>query len=356
MIVLGRAMKKLVWIATAVGLHAGIAGAQDAPPPADDPPPNAQPEPEPEPEPAPEPQKPEPWKQGVTTDQEAKARQLLADGNVLFANDRHSEALKKYEAALAEYDHPKIRFITCRTLINLGRPLEALENIEAALKWGRPGLEEYYDDAQTYKLSLENQVATLQVSCTQDGVSITVDGQPFLSCPGQKSIRVKPGPHQVVGKKPGFLPVTEDLVAAGGQASPVAIKLQTFDEVAITVRRWDRWKPWAVVGGGAVVGGVGVLLELQARSSRDEYAELLADNCSEEPCEADFGRSIFNRARLEHGIALSAMIVGGAAVVTGVAGVIFNRPRQELPEQSDRPQVVPTITGNSAGLSISGRF
>jgi tetratricopeptide (TPR) repeat protein len=353
MIVLGGAMKKLVWIATAVGLHAGalgIASAQDAPTPADAPPPE---------EPAPEPQKPEPWKQGVTAEKEDKARQLLADGNVLFANERHSEALGKYQAALAEYDHPKIRFITTRTLINLGRPLEALENIEVALKWGRDGLEEYFDDAQTYKLSLENQVATLQVSCTQAGVSITVDGQPFLSCPGEKSMRVKPGPHQVVGKKPGLITVTEDLVASGGQASPVAIKLQTFDEVAVTVRRWDRWKPWAVAGAGAVVGGAGVLLELQARSSRDEYAELLADNCSQEPCEADFGRSIFNRARLEHGIALSAMVVGGAAVVTGVAGVILNRPRQELPEGADQgrgPQVVPTVTGDSAGLSVSGTF
>ena len=346
-------MKKLIWIATAVGLHAGIASAQDAPPPSDDPPAEEQPQPAP----APEPKKPEPWKQGVSAEQEAKARQLLAEGNVLFANDRHSEALKKYQAALAEYDHPKIRFITCRTLINLGRPLEALENIEVALKWGRAGLEEYYDDAQTYKLSLQNQVATLEVSCSQAGVNVTVDGQPFLSCPGQKSIRVKPGTHQIVGKKPGFITVTEDLVATGGQASPVAIKLQTFDDVAVEVRRWDRWKPWAVVGGGAVVGGVGILLELQARSTRDEYAELLADNCSEEPCEGSFGRSIFNRARLEHGIALSAMIVGGAAVATGIAGVILNRPRKELPEDQDRgPQVVPTVTGNSAGLSISGTF
>lgn len=338
-------MTKLAGVVIAFGLvvGSGIAASQETPP-------------DPAEEPKPEAEAPKPWAEGVSPAKQDRARALLAEGNDHFVASRHREALKSYEAALAQWDHPKIRYNITRTLIYLDRPLGALENVEAALRHGEAGLETFYSDALTFKRTLENQVSTLEVRCSQAGVNVTVDGQSFLRCPGSRSIRVLPGRHQVVGKKPGFLTATEDLVLTAGVAEPVDIKLVTFDEAAVTVRRWDSWKPWAVVGGGAVVGGIGILLELQARSSRNEYAELLADNCSETPCESDFARGTFNRARLEHGLAVSAMIVGGAAVVAGLAGVILNRPRKEILDQPEGPQVVPTLTGDTAGVSITGRF
>lgn len=353
-------MRNRFWVVVASWLLVGGGGraaAQETPPAA--PASEEKPPPEGAPAPAPEPAPLKPWARGVSQAKRSRAEALLGAGNDLFVESRHREALEKYRAALAQWDHPKIRFNIARALINLGRPLQALENIEAALRYGEAGLGTFYQDALTYKRSLENQVATLEVRCSQPGVSVTVDGRSFLRCPGSRSVRVLPGRHQIVGKKAGFLTLTRDLVATAGAPQPVDVRVVTFDDVAVTVRRWDRWKPWAVVGGGALVTGAGILLELQARSTRSDYAKLLADNCSDTPCADDLGRSIFDRARLEHGIAVSAMVLGGAAIVTGVAGVIFNRPRKQLPERDvepSGPRITPAVGARSAGLSIAGEF
>lgn len=347
------------WVVVGVWLLAtGPVRAQETTPPAA--PPDEPTEPA-QPRARPAPAKPQPWEVGITPKQRARTNALLAAGNDLFVVDKkYDEALAKYRAALAIWDHPQIHFNITRAYIKLDKPVKAHDHVVAALRYGPDGLGEYFEQATNYKQLLDKQVATLEVRCDQAGVTITVDGQPFLSCPGTKSAKVLAGSHQIVGKKPGpYLTLTRELEASSGKTTGVDIRVVTLDEATVTVRRWDRWKPWAVVGGGAAAGGLGILLELRARSTRDEYAEALADNCSETPCPADFRRDTLDSAKLQHGLAVSAMVLGGAAVVTGIAGVILNRPREVLPDEATEPQgprVVPAVSASGAGVSISGTF
>jgi hypothetical protein len=301
-----------------------------------------------------------PWARGVTAEQRAAAQRLLEDGNELFLRARHREALARYQEALASWDHPAIRFNIVRALIYLDRPVEAFENLELALRYGAAPLEEQvYAEAQGYQRLLRGRIAELAVRCAQPDVTITVDGKDFVRCPGSHAARLLPGTHQVVGKRAGYLTVTRDVVVMPGQRHDVDLRLPSLAEATTTERRWAPWKPWAVVGAGAVTAGLGVLLELQARRDYERYRGDLADLCSERPCsDADLPgatRDLADRARLEEGIAISAMAVGGAAIVGGVALVILNRPIAVLPE-SRALSLVPTVTPDGVGASVAGRF
>ena len=90
------------------------------------------------------------------------------------------------------------------------------------------------------------QVADLDVSCSQAGANVSLDGQPLISCPGTQLRRVSPGRHQVVASKDGFLTKTSDVVIAGGETQHVGIELVPLSAATIG-HRWAEWKPWRVM-------------------------------------------------------------------------------------------------------------
>lgn len=160
----------------------------------------------------------EPWKEGVTAERQQTARQLLEEGNAQFLERNFATALAKYEAAVVVWDHPAIRFNMVRTLVQLGRLVEAYDNLDLALKYGAEPLEEnLYEEALTYQKSLAKQVGEIVVTCTQYGVQLTLDGQPVLTCPGSRTRRLLPGHHQLVGKKAEYLTRSVELVARAGE-------------------------------------------------------------------------------------------------------------------------------------------
>jgi hypothetical protein len=142
----------------------------------------------------------------------------------------------------------------------------------------------------------------------------------------------------------------------------VGVQLISLADASVTTRRWTSWKPWAVVGAGVVVAGIGALLQRQSQADFDQFGREVEAQCSMVSCfrEDLLGstRDLESRARLENRIAISAFVTGGALLVGGLAAVILNRPRQIIPEQPrpNKPQVVPTVSANSAGLSLIGRF
>ena len=147
-----------------------------------------------------------PWTTGVTAEQKETARYLLDAGNTLFLAHDYAAALDKYRQALAVWDHPAIRFNVVRCLIQLDRTVEAADNLKLALKYGAAPLEEaVYNEALAYEKLLANQIGDLDVSCSQAGAVVTLDGQPLLTCPGTQTRRVAPGRHQLVGSQEGFL-------------------------------------------------------------------------------------------------------------------------------------------------------
>ena len=286
-----------------------------------------------------------PWGKGTTKAQRREARRLLSQGNELFLQKRFREALERYESGISAWDHPAIRFNMVRAYINLDRPLEAYENLEHALRYGAAPLKaEVYEEALNYRRLLEAQIGLLGVECKQDGVSVSVDGKPFLECPGKRSIRTRPGQHQLVGQKPQHLTHTEDVLLLPGQEKEVFVRLSDIEGAMVETRRWAAWKPWAVAGAGALVAGIGALLRSSAVSSMDTFAtdvaRLCPRGCVEDPALATetvplLPESIAGQrdaAQRTNTIAVSAIAVGSTALLTGLVGVFLNTPRLELPE------------------------
>jgi hypothetical protein len=296
----------------------------------------------------------EPWAQGVTDDQKVRAQALLDQGNAQFLDHKYPEALATYQQAVAVWDHPAIRFNIVRCLVMLGRSVEAYDNLEQALRYGEAPLEaSVYEEALGYQKLLEGQIAEVAVRCAQDGVVVTLDGQPLLDCPGAMTKRLAPGAHEVVAHKPGFMTMTRDLVVMPAKQEAVDVALVPIETAGITVRRWSAWKPLAVVGGGAAVALGGALMEWKSSSDFSAYDRAIAQQCGLRPCAPSSlpapVTSLESRARVENRLAVGAMAIGGAAIVAGAVMVWLDRPHTELPPID----VAPTPGGATASIRLS---
>ncbi len=303
------------------------------------------------------------WSVGVTDAKKAEAQKFLEAGNALFLDRKYAEALEKYKSAVGAWDHPAIRFNIVRCLIQLDRPVDASDNLKQALKYGAAPLEEaVYNEALAYDKLLANQIGDLTISCTQPDVRITLDGQPFATCPATESRRVSPGPHQLVGTKQGLLPKTVEVVVIGGKTQAVPVKLDPLGAAARVEHRWATWKPWVVFGAGFAIAGIGGVLELSAISDMDSYDRAVAQNCSVTACGMNdprlpqVVRDLKTTAETTTMIAGSVMILGAATVATGAVMLYLNRGRTVYPESVEK--ITPSVTPMNGGatLSLSGAF
>ena len=292
-----------------------------------------------------------PWTQGVSEEQKAAAKKLLDAGNALLLENKYVEALEQYTAALKVWDHPAIRFNIVRCLIQLQRNVEAYDNLKLALKFGKAPLEDaVYNEALAYEKLLSTQVSDLTVRCSQPGVSVTLDGKPLATCPANETRRVSPGPHQIVGTKQGLLPKTLELVVIGGKPMAVDLELAPLEAGARIVHRWPGYVPWSVIGGGAVVLGVGGLLQYIAGEQMRSYDQFVDGRCTGNCPESELADIAYLKtgAETKSAIGISLMIGGGAALATGAVLLYLNRGRTVYPEAM-------TVTPTQGGAAVSWR-
>jgi tetratricopeptide (TPR) repeat protein len=294
-----------------------------------------------------------PWSQGVTEEQKAKAKTLLDEGNALLIDKKYVEALDKYTQAVAVWDHPAIRFNMVRCQIQLGKNLDAYENLEKALKYGAAPLEEtVYNEALAYQKLLETQIGDIKVTCKQDGVKLTIDGQPLASCPAQESRRLLAGPHQIVGTKKGLLPKTMDIVVVGGKPLGLDIKLDPLAAGARIVHRWPGYVPWAIAGAGLGLSAVGGVTLWAAHNQMDSYDAFVRANCSTQCNEmqtAQAKHDYYDPAQTKNTLGGVTIVVGAAAFATGAVMVYLNRGRTVYPDVAPLP-------GGGGAVSLSGSF
>jgi tetratricopeptide (TPR) repeat protein len=295
---------------------------------------------------------PAPWAQGVTDEQKAQARVLLDAGNALLLDKKYVEALDKYAAAAAMWDHPAIRFNMVRCQIQLGRNLEAYENLELALKYGAAPLEEtVYNEAVAYQKLLATQIGDIKVSCAQPGVKLTLDGQPLANCPAQESRRVLAGPHQVVGTKQGLMTRTLELVVVGGKDQGVDVKLDPLATGAKIVHRWPGYLPWTVFGGGLALTAIGAVTLGLAHNEIRAYDDAIDAMCTDR-CTADELAPLQHYqddSRRNNILGGTAVIIGATAVATGAVMVYLNRGRTIYPE-------VAPVPGGGATVSLGASW
>lgn len=304
------------------------------------------------------------WAEGVSDTQKAEAKKNLDDGNTFFLKQDYKTALEKYQAAIKAWDHPAIRFNVVRCLIQLDRPVEASDNLQAALKYGAEPLEEaVYQEALSYQKLLANQIGEIEVSCKQDGAKLTFDGQSFIDkCPGTEKRRVAPGQHSVVATKEGFLTKEMPVIVIGGKQQSVNVELVPLDKAAKVVHRWPTWIPWVVFGGGLAVAGFGVLVELDARDRMNEYDQRVASSCAVNGCNdamlTELGlKDARQSAETRDKIAISVISVGAVGAAIGGVLLFMNRGKTVYEDPVKQPMVNVSPTKDGGGIvTISGGF
>jgi tetratricopeptide (TPR) repeat protein len=299
-----------------------------------------------------------PWAAGVAQADKDKATELLAEGNVLLDQGLHAQAIEVYRRAIALYDHPAIRYNIAVALISLQQPLEAYAELERALAYDGAALEaDVLPQARSYQRLLESQIVHVTIDCVEAGARVSLDGKELGPCPLARTELVLAGPHQLIAEKAGYLTRRIDVTAAGGQERSAHIDLMTIDEATVTRRRWTQWKPWAVTGGGVVVGLAGLAFELQSRATLSSYDDAVQVLCPDAPCATLPARvnDAYDRGRLENRIAVSLFVTGGAVAATGAVLVYLNRGVTER-RGYDGLELRPSVAPDHAGVVLGGRF
>ncbi len=369
-------------------LSAATVYAQPVPPPA--------PVPAPVPPPVPSPSPPEkgtsneslheggdarPWAAGVTPENQKKALEMFREGNQAHNDGLFAKAVEIYRAALKFWDHPAIHYNMALSLTNLEKPIEVEAELQASIKFGAGPLEKgKFEHAKQSLLLIEQQLATIEVSCQKEGARVSIDNKEvFVVAAGKPNVykaRVRIGKHTFVAEKPGYATGLDAPFIGPGETFRIELKLYTAEELTRYSRRWKaKWMPYAVMGGGVVAGAVGFALARSAQSSYDDF-DTAVRKCNEQlgpngGCMTndanldlrDSGDSKKTAAYIGYGIA-------GAAIVTGGVLLYLNRSqayqissddyrREQLEKEragAKQITVTPVVSPDMAGAMVFGRF
>lgn len=317
-----------------------------------------------------------PWAVGVSPEQQQHALQLFRDANSYHNDGLFLKAVEIYGEALKSWDHPAIHYNLALSLMNLDRPMDVEVSLQKAIKYGAaPLAKDKYDHAKEYLLLIQQQLATVEVSCTKPGAKVSVDGKEVFTVGpngegGSFKSRVKIGKHTFVAEKPGYNAQIDAPFIGPGEVFRIELKLYTAEELTRYKRRWNKtWFPYAVIAGGAVMGLVGGALELSANASYNEFDDAVARCAAQSGSNACTDASDVSGKRdsgdTKRTLGYVAYGIAGAAVVTGAVLVYLNRSsayqitadeyRQELREQQ-KTSITPVVGPGVAGVMLHGAF
>ena len=371
-------MNKALWgLPLSVVLAVGTAAAQPQPPaPAGTP--AAAPQ-----APAPAPDKPHekagndeslqqggqnrPWAVGVSPDRQKAALGLFREGNGLLNQGLFARASETYLKALQSWPHPAIHYNLALAQMNLDQPIEAYENFSKSIAFGEAPLEkDKLEHAKEYMLLLEKQIANIEVSCEKPGARVSVDGKEVFIAPGHYKARVRIGRHTFFADKKGYTTRVNAPFIGPGENFRIELKLYTSEELTRYTRRWNPIMPYSVLGAGVVVGIVGVMFELSAKTSYNDYDKAVAAcNQNNQGCPTTSAiTDLKGSGDTKKTIGYVGYGVAGAAIATGVVLTILNRPKayqlrpEDLQEQEEkaRVSVTPIVSPTMAGAAVQGHF
>jgi hypothetical protein len=306
------------------------------------------------------------WYCGVSAKKQARALELYEKGNQFFDDNLFPAAVTSYREALLHWSHPGIHYNLMLALAANDQFIEAFQASMEALRYGVQALKlEEYHRAVDYQRLLHGYIASLEVTCDEPGAVVSVDGKEILEGPGTIHLLVRPGQHEVVARKDGYLTTHHTIVTVSEKPVSLDMRLLPQKKATVPVRRWPAWQPWAVVGAGVGVGLAGGLFEWRSDVNNRSYHNLFVDYCDmgEEKCPIDqypgpvksrWTRYVWYR-RLGHG----ASLTGAMAALSGLVLVYLNREQHiDNPERQNlvHVSVTPSITPDASGLSMNFNF
>jgi len=314
-----------------------------------------------------------PWARGVSAAKRARALALYREGNRLFADEKYSEALARYERAIGHWSHPGIHYNMVECLVNLGRNLEAHGHLKAAMRFGEAPLgKPLFRQARTYLNMLERALARVRVVCREPGAKVVLDGKALFIGSGEATRLVEPGVHAVLATKTGFIPVAQQPNLAPGRLTEVTLSLMPRRTEIVVKRRWKRrWLPWATLGAGAIIAAAALPLYFVARRDFDDHKAGFDELCNTQPAGGCVPGELVGddikmwneledlerRATSEYHASIGLLSAGAALAATGAVLVILNLPRPvEQPARAPDPRPGVALSASIDGVGLTFTF
>jgi len=311
-----------------LGLVAGTASAQPAPPP----------------------------EQAQPNANQVEADRLFAEGRELLLAKKPKEACEKFEAA------NKLDPLAAGTKLNLGLCYEELGRYRTALKWFREaqsrasesGLDTHEAAAKehTQKLVALVPSITLEFDPPTADPQVTIDGE-MVAAADFGHLEVDPGHHVLVVKATGMRPAREEFDIAEKASKKLRITLIAGDAtVALDPGKPRRYAAYGLVLAGAALWGYTLYYGLDKKSEYDVIKlryESTDPMIGGKPGDLDAAnrKSEFVKVRG------TTMFVLGAAAIGGAALLYFTAPEKRYVEAT---AIAPVVSPDQVGFAISGQF
>jgi hypothetical protein len=263
-------------------------------------------------------------------------------------------------------------------LRTLDQPIELENALKKAIEHGpAPIDQDKFDHANAYLAVNAKALAWIDVSCKKIGANVLIDGVKAFTVeagkPNRIEMRVKVGKHTIVAERTGYNAQVDAPYIEPGQKFRIELQLYTSDELTRYKRRWEaRWMPFAVIGGGVLLGLTGALLENSANTSYKEFDQAIKD-CNDTSggtgCVVDSSiAGIRDSGDTKKTMGYVTFGLAGAAVIAGSALLYLNRRmsyeitadeyrREQAKSSNPKPVAITPILGpNAAGAMIHGRF
>jgi hypothetical protein len=310
-----------------------------------------------------------PWAAGISVGRQKQALVEFREANQQLNDGLFGRASETYRKALVTWPHPAIHYNLALAQMNLDQPVEAFENLQKAIVYGDAPLQkDKLEHAKEYMMLLEKQIASIEVSCDKIGAKVSVDGKEVFVAPGTFKARVRIGRHTFVADKKGYQTRINAPFIGPGENFRIELKLYTAEELTRYNRRWQAtWMPYTVLAAGVAFGLGGVMLELSADATYNDYDKRVAAcNMNNMGCPTTAELTDVKKSgETQETLGYVSYGVAGAAVAAGVLLVILNRPKayqirpedlQQEEEAKAKVSVTPILTPNMAGAMVHGSF
>ena len=301
------------------------------------------------------------------------ARELFREGDEKFREGDYDAALKAFAAADDIMGVPTTGVERARTLMNLGRLLEATEHLQRIMRIpSEPGENEIQKtarhEAATMLEEVRSRIPSLRVVVEGDGgeVAMFVDGVEVPPSAHDFPRKVDPGEHEVRIAAPGFRPEERTVQIDERQEEVVTITLTAVDGGAAVVDPWTdgadvddgdgegvngyavmMWTGFAFSAAGAIAGTVtGVMSIAKAKDLESD------EKCGGPQCSQTFIDERDSALPIAH-VSTASFAVAGLGATIGTIGLLLYVSDDDE-SAGDAATVTPVIGPTTIG--ISGTF
>ena len=317
-----------------------------------------------------------PTRPPVTSPERREANALYKEGVRLYNAGEYAGALDLFQRAYERYPRPRVEFSLATTLKQMGKTVDAANWYERFID--DPSAEpQLVSEARTLLTLLDAMVAKVDVSTDGAAAEIQLERR-RLAIGARPPDRARRGRAASIvrGRRPGFVAEATAKVAAGADAqltlhwteapshakhapAPLpAAKLDAppTDETPAPLDHpghTRRVEAIASAGGGVILVGAAVLLELASNSNTAASERICPGFHCDDPSPGagplTDARALSSRARTEYFGGIAAGAVGAVAIGAGTY-LWLTAPRDA------RVHLAPLADDHAVGLSLAGRF